>query len=155
MSAAAVCGGLLLAATLMLGCGCQSLGGSDSKPLASITIRDVTESRVRLTLAEVFESAGYEARVLSGPELRFEKPGSFSDNLMRGGWLSSETVIRARLRITRQEPDALLISCRAATVQYPGDSVMEEEHAVHWRGSFQKLLEETARRLQPQHAPHE
>lgn len=154
--AAAACGALLLlVATLMLGSGCQSIGGGNSKPLASITVGDVTESRVRLKLAEVFESAGYETRVLYGPELRFEKPGSFSDNLMRGGWLSSKTVIRARLRVTPQGSDAFLISCRAATVQYPGDSVMEEEHAVHRSGPFQKLLEETARRLQPQDATHE
>lgn len=141
-----------MAAGWMLLAGCTTPDASATKPLASVVIQGQTENRIRLLLVEVFGDAHYESRVLYGPELVFEKRGSFTDDLLRGGSLSSKTVVRARVRVEPNPAGGHLLECWAAKVQYPGDRVMEEEFRIHSGGAFQKILTETKRRLEAESA---
>lgn len=141
--------GWVLSAFLIAGCAGLS-GSSKDRPLASRTVPSPSESRVRLHLIEVFEGAGFTGRSLYGTEIVFEREGSLGSTILYGSWLSGKTVERVRLRIRADRPGtSWRIDCRAFSVVSPGDTVMEEEHRIHRRGSYVKLLEEVGKRLQP------
>lgn len=136
----------LAVALLCVSVGCQSTGQSGSGALASVLIPNASETRIRLNLIDVFEGAKFEGKRKYGPEMVFERPGSFGDDLMRGGWLSGKTTERVRLRIVPEGAAAFRVECNAFVVQYAGDRTLEEEFRVHRSGSYKKLLDEVHRR---------
>lgn len=138
--------GWLAGLLVWLAAGCASTGDGPSGALASVTVSGVSDARVRLTLIEVFEGAGYTGVSVYQPEMTFERRGSLGSDIMRGGLLNSKTVERVRIRVLPEGPETYSVQARAWTVQYPGDRLMEDEYAIRRKGPYRKLLEEVAQR---------
>ncbi|HOY57058.1 MAG TPA: hypothetical protein PK640_02835 [Verrucomicrobiota bacterium] len=131
----------LLLACLAAQVGCQSPAASGSDALVSMTIVSPHSTRVRLAVVKVFEAEHFEGKSVFDPEMVFERRGSLGDSLLRGGLLSGKTIERVRVRVTPVGPETCQVDCRAFTVQYPGDRVMEEEFRIRRKGPYRELLE--------------
>jgi len=131
----------LLLACLSAQVGCQSPAASRSDALVSMTIVSPHPTRVRLAVVKVFEAEHFEGKSVFDPEMVFERRRSLGDSLLRGGLLSGKTIERVRVRVTSVGPETYQLDCRAFTVQYPGDRVMEEEFRIRRKGPYEELLE--------------
>lgn len=127
--------------------GCQSTGTGPSGSLAAVVIDCPDEVRVRVAVIKAFEEEKFQSRKVFGPEMVFERRGSLTDDFMHGGWLSSKTVERIRVRITAASPMAFRVECNAFTVQYPDDRVMEEEFRIRRSGPYRQMLEDARQRV--------
>ena len=98
----------------------------------------------------VFIGAGYESFAPPGGGMTFEKRGSLANDIAYGGWIEDRTArVRVKAEIELQPGGSRRLQCQAYMVAHAGDSFFEEEHKLsHYKaGPYQKLLDETARRL--------
>lgn len=137
---------LLLGPLLLAGCKSSSSSGR-SGALASITIACPYEARVRLTVIEVFEAEQYHGKSIYSSEMVFERPGNLGAGIMHGSWMSGIPTERVRIRVVPSGPEAFRIDCNAYVVRFPDDRVMEEEHRIHSRSRYEKLLARVQERV--------
>jgi hypothetical protein len=137
----------LLPVVLLALVGCKSPSSGPSGALVSVTMDCPVEARMRLTLIEVFEQAGYKAKSAFTPELTFERPGSVGADILRRSWYSGKTLERVRVDLTPSGSGGVRVDLNAFIVQYPDDRVMEEEFRIHSRGRYEKLMEQVRQRV--------
>ena len=129
--------------------GCKSSSGG-AAGFASVLIPDRSEAEIRQMAVTVFIGNGYESLLPPGGGLVFEKHGSRANDIAYGGWIDDRTArVRVKAEIELQPDGSRRLQCQAYMVAHAGDSFFEEEHKLaHYKsGPYQKLLDETARRL--------
>jgi hypothetical protein len=129
--------------------GCSSPEQGSSSGFAAVTIKGNTPGQISEAAIAVFTEAGYRVVVPGRTRLVFEKEGSSMNNLAYGSWMDETPVwVRVRASILPAGEATHRLECRAWMVRDHG-SRLEDEVKVSpmARGTYQKLLEEVARRL--------
>jgi hypothetical protein len=129
---------------LVTGNGCKSSAPEGTNPASGVVIEGYTVSEIRRAAISVFVKEGYELRQSFGREAMFEKRAGAMSDLAYGGWLSSKTWMRVKLKIEDHKPGGSLVTCDEYVVSGRGDAVFEEEQkpVSRHRGYYRKLLEE-------------
>jgi len=102
--------------------------------------------------ATVFQEHGFKATEPGFDHLVFEKKGSTMNEIAYGGWMGETPVwVRVKLSVVPVAEGTCRLQCDAYLVQDKGSPIEEEKRigSMH-RGQYRKLLEEVARRLNPQ-----
>jgi hypothetical protein len=141
----------LLAVGMLAGAGCRSVDEPASASFASVTITNRTSEQIRDTVTDVFRENGYVAASTGKPGLVFEKEGSRSDQIAYGNWMGGPSVwVRVKADVVPLAPGSFRLQCSAYMLRDRNDAFFEEEirlSRLH-NGPYQKLLEETQRRLE-------
>jgi hypothetical protein len=139
----------LLAVCLLPGIGCKSSDKSFSASFASVTISGSTPGQIRDVAIDVFRDDGYKVAQRDPSHLVFEKEGTKMDNFAYGSWLGDTPVwVRVKGAIVAAGEMTYRLQCTAYMIRDIGGSTEEEValSGLH-RGTYQKLLDEVARRL--------
>ncbi|HRT10777.1 MAG TPA: hypothetical protein P5233_20525 [Candidatus Paceibacterota bacterium] len=144
-----VLAGLLAVSLAVFLGGCSSPEKGSSNGFASVTIRGNTPGQISEAAIAVFTEAGYTVVVPGRTRLVFEKQGSSMNNLAYGSWLGDTPVwIRVRASVVPAGEATYRLECRAWMVRDHGANLEEEVKVSSLaRGTYQKLLDEVARRL--------
>jgi hypothetical protein len=138
--------GALVIVSILVFSGCRSSSGSSG--FASVEIRGHTTDEIRQTAVAVFREDGYALSSANGSRLVFERNGS-SLNRMAYGSYGNDVMLRVRLETEWVTAGSYRLNCEAWMVRHAGDRILEDEQELARvrRAPFQKLLDETARRL--------
>ena len=130
----------------VLSSGCRTSAGSSG--FASAMIAGHSAEEVRQTTAAVFREDNYMLRSANGPQLVFERNGTTMGRAAYGSY-GNDVVERVRVQTVVFSPESVRLQCQASVVRHAGDRVLEEEQflAEVRSGPYQKLMDETARRL--------
>ena len=131
--------------------GCSSTEKTATGGFASVVISGNTPGQIRDVAVAVFGENGYKTVDSSPDNLVFEKQGSHMNNFVYGSWLSDEPVyIRVKAAVLPAGEMRSRLECRAYMVRDAGGSTEEQLNLsnVH-KGTYQKLLDEVAKRLAP------
>jgi hypothetical protein len=139
----------LLALSLAGLVGCQSAKQPGSGSHASVQIPGRSLAEVQKTLTAVFGENGYALAQPGPPEMVFERPGSRSDALKWGGWWGEGVIMRVKVLVSELANGGYLLQANAYAVQNSDDAFFRTESRTMLlnREPYQKLLDETARRL--------
>ncbi len=150
------CSQLRFALLLLLGSlwmtGCHSPDKPESARYASVEIQGNTPGQIAAVLQQVFREAEYKATQPVPPKLVFEKIASHFDQLAYGSWVEGTPVwLRARVELMPIGEARYRLDCHAYFVRDIRGPLEEELQGSHPRRStYQKMLDEAARRLQSQ-----
>jgi hypothetical protein len=144
-----VCSGVVVS-------GCRSANKPASGSFASVDIPRGTAIQIAEAMSEVFESKGWRSPSKTGPDrLTYEREGSVKNNMAYGNWLSGGNVwMRVRASIVSLQETSYRLQCNLYAVRDRG-ATTEEEIKVSsvYSGTYQKMLEEVARRVAAVNAP--
>jgi hypothetical protein len=141
-----VCGLLTLNLTGLFGCRSTQPG---SMSHASVQIRGHSLAEIQQTTTAVFLEQGYALAAASTEEMVFERPGSRRDAAKWGGWSGEGVTMRVKVRLSKTPDGSPLLQADAYAVQNSDDDFFrtESRNILLNRRPYQKLLDETARRL--------
>ena len=100
---------------------------------------------------DVFRNHGYETVQSGATNLVFEKKASTWNNFTYGNWGDEASLtIRVKTNIVPVGEQAFMLECQAFIVRDRGRSTEEETKLSNMkRHSYQEILDEVAKRLQP------
>jgi hypothetical protein len=129
--------------------GCQSAKQPGSMSHASIQVKGHSLEDIRQTATAVFRDAGYSLVATSQEEMVFDRPGSRRDATKWGGWSAAGVIMRVKVGLSRMTDGSELLEAEVYAVQNSDDEFFrtERRNIVLNRRPYQKLLDETARRL--------
>ena len=131
--------------------GCSSTEKTATGGFASVVVSGNTPGQIGNVAVAVFGENGYKAVDTSPDNLVFEKQGSHMNNFVYGSWLSDDPVwVRVKAAVVPAGEMRFRLECRAYVVRDRGGSTEEQLtlSGVH-KGTYQKLLDEVAKRLSP------
>jgi hypothetical protein len=142
----------LLAALCLTACSSTKAKAPVTDSLAAIEVKGRSLMEVARALSETFQEAGFNpVPVAPGRDTRlvFERPGSTKDTVVYGDWSLTRLWYRAKLRITRTDPDTQLVTLDAFRVFSHGEAHFEEEKKLGKmsRGTYQEILEKAKVKL--------
>ena len=144
-----------LAAVLVAGClagaltGCKTSDTPASSGFAAVEIQGNTPGQISEMAIQVFEEAGYLTAMPGRTRLVFEKEGSSMNNVAYGNWIGDTPVwVRVKVSVVHVSETRYRLECQAFMVRDRASTTEEEiKLSSVRRSTYQKLLEETARRL--------
>ena len=137
----------------MLGSGCHSSQPS-SASFASVVIHNHSLAEVQQTTAQVFRENGYFSAVTGPNTMLFEREGSRANDIayngIAGSYYGEKSKVRVRGEVVELGGNSWRLQCQAFMVRNAGDSFFEEESRLTQlrAGPYQRMLNETAKRLQ-------
>jgi hypothetical protein len=140
--------GLLVLGVVGAGTGCKSPPPAGEGSIAWVEIPGRTPGQILAMARRVFLDKGYKMAEHGGADLVFEKPGSFTADLLHGG-LDSGVVVRVFVSVDKQANGTLLLHCRADAVRDANKRSLEETERLSrfHKGTFEPLLLEVKKRL--------
>jgi hypothetical protein len=129
--------------------GCKSTDSSEKPPFASVIIAGNTPGQIRNVAVDVFTDQGFKVRQSNPAGMVFEKQGSRMNDIAYGSWMGDTPVwVRVKADTVPAGEMKLRLECTAWLVIDIG-SAAEEEKSISrlHRGTYQKLLNEVAKRL--------
>ena len=136
-------------------CGCSTTntaGEKDKNSTASVQIHGISVGAVRGAAIDVFEGHGYKVGRMDRETVVFEKVASKWDNAAYGNWTEAQLYSRVQVTAQAMDQSTVRLSCQAYLVRDKGGAT-EEQIKPYRKGSYEKLLEEVAGRLNPKPAP--
>jgi hypothetical protein len=129
--------------------GCQSAREPGSMSHASVQIQGHQVAEIQQTATTVFREQAYALATATPEEMVFERPGTRRDALKWGGWAGQGVTMRVKVRLTAMLNGGYLLMADAYAVQNSDDPFFSSEsrNILLNRQPYQKLLDETARRL--------
>lgn len=129
--------------------GCYSAKQPGSMSHASVQVKGHSLAEIQQATTAVFREAGYAPAAASLEEMVFDRPGSRRDAAKWGGWSGEGVTMRVKVRLSRLVDGAQLLEAIAFAVQTSDDEFFrtENRNILLNRRPYQKLLDETARRL--------
>jgi hypothetical protein len=129
--------------------GCQSARQPGSRSHASVQVKGHSLEDIRQTITAVFREAGYSLAAASPEEMVFDRPGSRRDAAKWGGWSGEGVTMRVKAGLSKMTDGSYLLEADAYAVQNSDDEFFrtESRNILLNRRPYQKLLDETARRL--------
>ena len=129
--------------------GCQSARQPGSMSHASVQVKGHSLEDIRQTATAVCRDAGYSLVATSQEEMVFDRPGSRRDATKWGGWSAAGVIMRVKVGLSRMTDGSELLEAEVYAVQNSDDEFFrtERRNIVLNRRPYQKLLDETARRL--------
>jgi len=127
---------------------CMSFGGGVPTGQAQVVIHDRTLEEIQSKAEDVFHRHGFDFHGGSGTEMRFEREGGKTENLLYGNWDSNTTYTQATLFITPDSENGYRLRVRSEVVRntFGGDSNAKMFDVQG--GKFGSLLKKIQRELQ-------
>lgn len=139
-------------AGVLLACGC-STGQPGSASFASVVIPKRTPEEICQAAARVFQENGYKAALVNSESMLFEREGTRGESLAYSGIVDTHygavTVVRVKAELVDLGEGSYRLQCKAFVVRNANDSFFADESPLAniRSGPYQKLLNETAKRL--------
>ncbi len=115
----------ILVALLFVGLctGCVSMGGGIPAGHGEVKISNRSLDEIQAKAEEVFHRHGFQMVSLNASEMRFERAGGTTDNILYGNWNENRTVTHVKVFVTATE-DAYVLRLRSEVVRntFGGDS---------------------------------
>jgi hypothetical protein len=129
--------------------GCQSAKEPGSMSHAAVRIQGRPVADIQQTATAVFREQAYALATATPEEMVFERPGSRRDALKWGGWTGQGVTMRVKVRLIAALDGGYLLQADAYAVQNSDDPFFQTEsrNILLNQRPYQKLLDETARRL--------
>jgi len=138
----------LVAALAGLTTGCHSTRVDGPPASVSVEFHGNTPGQIFAAAQEVFIAEGYTTKSTSPLRMNCDKPASKMSNLAYGDWLSGKLYIRVKLVLVEKGEAHYRLYSQAFKVT-DREGLLEEEKLNHsGHGSYKKLLEKVAARLQ-------
>jgi len=134
--------------------GCRGLNQPAAASFASVVIANHPPEEIQAAVGQVFREDGYAGRATGPGRMLFEKEGTRANSLAYNGIAGTQAGAGVQVRVRTELVDlggkTYRLQCQAFMLRNAGDSFFEEETRLsNLRGGpYQKLLDETARRLQ-------
>jgi hypothetical protein len=139
----------MLALSLPGWVGCQSAKEPGSMSHASVQILGRSLADIQQTATAVFREQAYALTTATPEEMVFDRPGTRRDALKWGGWTGQGVTMRVKVRLIAVLDGGYRLQADAYAVQNSDDPFFSSEsrNVLLNRQPYQKLLDETARRL--------
>lgn len=104
--------------------GCVAVGGGVPTGHAEVLIRDRSLAEIQNKSQDVFHRHGFEMHGASNTEMKFERAGGTTENLLYGNWDSNPTYTQATLFITPDGNGDYRLRVRSEVIRntFGGDS---------------------------------
>jgi hypothetical protein len=138
--------GLVVATGASTGCNSPQPSGATSATPVIVTNR--TPEEIKAAATETFKRHEYEPVPGEGPDLAFQKPGTFVNNLMSSDWFDGPSWVMVKVYQHPLDAERTRLDCRVFLVQQPDDPLFKTEHPYGGhRKDFENLIHEIGRNL--------
>lgn len=136
--------GALASAFLLFGC---ATGGGAPTGHGQVVIRGKSIDQVQSRTEDVFHRHGFSMAGMGPGEMRFERRGGATENLLYGNWNENKTITRVTVFISRVDDNGVRLRSRGEVIR---DTFGGEANSVMFDatgGRFNSLLRKIKREL--------
>jgi len=131
--------------------GCQSPHVLEPERAGAIIITNHAPEQISAATKETFQLHQFDQTRSDGPELVFQKMGTFMDAVLTSDWASGPAWVRVRVFQRPLDAERTLLDCDVYMVQQPEDPLFQQERKLRGRKQqYQALLDEIAENLNHQ-----
>lgn len=131
--------------------GCQSPRVLEPDRAGAIIITNRAPEQISAATKETFQLHQFDQTRSDGPELVFQKQGTFMNSVWTPDWASGPVWVRVKVFQRSLDAERTLLDCDVYMVQQPEDPLFQQERKLGGRKQkYQSLLEEIAENLNHQ-----
>jgi hypothetical protein len=128
--------------------GCQSPHVLEPERAGAVIITNHAPEQISAATKQAFQLRQFDQTRSDGPELVFQKMGTFMDAVLTSDWASGPAWVRVRVFQQPLDAERTLLDCDVYMVQQPEDPLFQQERKLRGRKQqYQALLDEIAENL--------